>query len=180
MTSATSGSVAFGRLKWRRNGMAMLLGCLCVLTIVCEAIQSIPYLSEDRRHFKLTQPEECEALSPPPNSKYWDAMGQCNVCSSTPGCGFCRSTMTCAYGEEKGPDGPMSCPDWLFTPEDCPVNPYCNLATRCDDCAGMDQCVWCSSDATCMSVEESYGSTCQTLVTETPCPAVVVPSTSFK
>lgn len=158
----------------------MLLVCLCALTIVCDAIPATLIRSADGSKYTATDPEECEALSAPPNSKYWEAVGQCNICSSTPGCGFCRSTMTCAYGSETGPRGSMSCPDWLFTPEECPVNPYCNLATNCGACTRSTACAWCSSDATCMSFEESYGSTCQSLVTEAPCPIVVVPSTFLK
>lgn len=151
--------------------------CLWLLTLVCDAAMPELTLSEKGDAYLFTtQEEDCAALSAPANSKYWDAMGKCNACASVSGCGFCRSTMTCTLGDGAGPAGSIPCYDWIIEPEECPVNPRCEAATDCKACAGAAPCVWCASDATCMSVEESYGSTCQAMVSEPPCPEVVVPS----
>lgn len=184
MGSATaSESVASDRASGMTSGCmrsgraSVIVMAVCLLTVVCEALPLAVVIDRVAGTNKIYQAEDCEAISAPPTSKYWDAVGRCGDCVSIPGCGFCRSTMTCVYGAHGGPVSRMSCPDWLFYPEECPMNPHCNSWTECDTCARVPQCVWCSSDATCMSVEESYGSTCTSLVTETPCPVVVTPRT---
>ncbi|RLN45160.1 hypothetical protein BBJ29_003325 [Phytophthora kernoviae] len=121
----------------------------------------------------------CSALSPPVNTKFWEAMDRCYDCAAEPSCGFCRSTMTCVAGNVQGPYQQFQiwCSDWIPEAEACPVNPQCNTITDCEACAGSNECVWCASDASCMAVEEGYGSGCKALVSETPCPKVVVPET---
>ncbi|KAF4319608.1 hypothetical protein BBO99_00005954 [Phytophthora kernoviae] len=121
----------------------------------------------------------CSALSPPVNTKFWDAMDRCYDCAAEPSCGFCRSTMTCVAGNVQGPYQQFQiwCSDWIPEAEACPVNPQCNTITDCEACAGSNECVWCALDASCMAVEEGYGSGCKALVSETPCPKVVVPET---
>lgn len=119
----------------------------------------------------------CSALSPPENAKFWDAMDHCYACAAEPTCGFCQSTLTCAPGDANGPFDryKLWCGVWLSTIDSCPVNPQCSAITDCGTCAAASECVWCASDARCLSVEEGYGSGCKSLVSEAPCPAVIVP-----
>uniref|UniRef100_K3X8I9 Peptidase S74 domain-containing protein n=1 Tax=Globisporangium ultimum (strain ATCC 200006 / CBS 805.95 / DAOM BR144) TaxID=431595 RepID=K3X8I9_GLOUD len=57
----------------------------------------------DDGYFFKTTAELCKSLSPPENSKYWDAMDKCKPCTLVSGCGFCRSTMKCMLGDKLGP-----------------------------------------------------------------------------
>jgi hypothetical protein len=121
----------------------------------------------------------CSALSPPPDIPFWDAMDRCFDCAAEPACGFCRSTLTCVPGNLHGPYARYQiwCNDWIPEAEACPVNPQCDTITDCGSCAASDECVWCASDASCMAVEEGYGSGCKALVSDAPCPTVIVPGT---
>ncbi|KAG7388534.1 hypothetical protein PHYBOEH_007808 [Phytophthora boehmeriae] len=121
----------------------------------------------------------CSALSPPANTKFWEAMDRCYGCAAEPSCGFCSSTLTCVAGNLQGPYQQFQiwCSDWIPEAEACPVNPQCDAITDCGVCASSTECVWCASDASCMAVEEGYGSGCKALVREIPCPKVVVPET---
>ena len=120
-------------------------------------------------------PVNCSTLSPPENSKYWDAAEYCYSCASAWNCGYCQSTMKCEAGNMYAPFSGLSCPNWAYQPEACPVNPGCQHLTSCGLCAAASQCVWCTSDATCLALEECAGSSCSSFVFEEPCPTVVVP-----
>lgn len=119
----------------------------------------------------------CSALSPPPDTPFWQAMDRCYDCAAEPSCGFCRSTLTCVAGNLQGPFDRYQvwCSDWIPEAEACPVNPQCDTISGCGTCVASDECVWCASDASCMAVEEGFGSGCKALVSDAPCPTVIVP-----
>jgi hypothetical protein len=133
-------------------------------------------VTSSRYGFEIKGPVNCSSLSPIENSGYWQAMESCYACAIEESCGYCHSTMRCEEGNSFGPlSRDSSCPHWIFKAETCPINPECHQLTDCGICAAATQCVWCGSDARCMSVEESIGSSCRAIIAEEPCPAVIVP-----
>ena len=54
------------------------------------------------------------------------------------------------------------------------VVPTCGNYATCADCAVVDDCAWCGSAMTCMTVSEIFSKDCKGTVFEPPCPASFV------
>jgi len=40
----------------------------------------------------------------------------------------------------------------------------------CSSCASQEQCAWCASENTCLTISDAFSSDCRGIVFETPCP----------
>jgi len=80
----------------------------------------------------------CGAQCPEANS--------CDVCITTPGCGFCPAIEKCLTG---GPSGPNSsiCNGWLYNA--CPI---CSVYSSCTSCTDQSDCGWIDSTSSCVTV----------------------------
>lgn len=126
-------------------------------------------------------------------------MGNCTSCLSTPGCGFCLSSLECLTGSANGPASGPGCPDWIVSSSSCPGNyilvllfcfilllqrasqavccavpPACGGYNDCASCADVDECAWCASESRCISLSEAFSSNCRGTVFIPPCPASFV------
>jgi len=86
--------------------------------------------------------EDCATLTP-----------TCESCTSKTGCGWCKSSNSCFYGDSDGPHV-SSCQnaEWATTPEQCkaPVGgSACNEKTNCADCLSGSGCKFCIEGALC-------------------------------
>lgn len=95
----------------------------------------------------------------------------CGSCLEKSGCGWCKSTNSCLYGDSRGPRV-SSCPSdqWAITSAECNVvedDFDCYGITNCAECLSGSGCRWCiqgsicapaSSEATCFGgwLAESY------------------------
>ena len=77
----------------------------------------------------------------------------CDECTTKPGCGWCKGSNSCFYGDSDGPKV-SSCQDaeWAYTSEQCkgPVGGSdCSEKTNCADCLSGSGCNWCIEGSVC-------------------------------
>lgn len=74
----------------------------------------------------------------------------CGGCTTTPGCGWCRSSLTCMSGSPTGPATGRTCDSWAGTRSSC-ANPSdsCNSSGNCATCTLRSNCGWCSDSDSC-------------------------------
>lgn len=77
---------------------------------------------------------------------------ECGGCTTTPGCGWCRSSLSCMPGTPSGPTMGRTCPSWAGSRSSC-ANPSdsCNSSGNCASCTQRAGCGWCSDSDTCHS-----------------------------
>jgi hypothetical protein len=76
----------------------------------------------------------------------------CGTCLSKSGCGWCKATNSCLFGDASGPKV-SQCPsaDWSLTEEGCRVAPenQCGSITNCATCLSGTGCKWCIQGSRC-------------------------------
>lgn len=51
------------------------------------------------------------------------------------------------------------------------VMPTCSDYVDCLGCAGNDQCAWCASENSCVTVSDAFSKDCRGVVFDLPCPS---------
>jgi hypothetical protein len=96
-----------------------------------------------------TSQQDCATLTP-----------TCGACISKPGCGWCKTSNTCFYGDANGPKNDATCQsaDWSTTEQGCqaPVGgTSCGSKTNCADCLSGSSCKWCQEGTKCADSQSS-------------------------
>lgn len=117
---------------------------------------------------------QCSSFNDGIDGPYWDKVAMCGGCLDTAGCGYCLSTLECMDGDSIGPKDGSSCPSWISSKDECPVKPICHQFVSCNACANIDECAWCASEKSCMTVSDIFNTNCRGTVFDLPCPASFV------
>jgi len=96
-----------------------------------------------------TSQQDCATLTP-----------TCGACVAKPGCGWCKTSSTCFYGDANGPKNDATCQkaDWSVTEQGCqaPVGgTSCSSKTNCADCLTGSNCMWCQEGTKCSGIQSS-------------------------
>lgn len=88
----------------------------------------------------------------------------CGSCLAKSGCGWCKSSNSCLYGDADGPDyGQCNPADWAVTESGCSVvesEDQCGELTNCAACLSGTGCKWCIQGSLCAgesSNEDCFG-----------------------
>lgn len=77
----------------------------------------------------------------------------CGSCVAKSGCGWCKATNSCLYGDADGPDyGQCDLSDWTVTESGCNIvdsEEECAEITNCADCLSGEGCKWCIQGSIC-------------------------------
>lgn len=89
-----------------------------------------------------TSQEDCSTLT-----------HNCGSCLSKTGCGWCKDTNSCLFGDSNGPKV-SSCPDdkWAIATAECSVvddDFDCYGITNCAECLSGSGCRWCIQGSIC-------------------------------
>ena len=131
--------------------------------------------ADSRGHKRSTPPStSLFVYSNSPLLHYRAEVANCSACVTTPGCGYCLSTLQCVEGSSTGPADGLPCPSWLTSSGECPVVPTCDEHLNCNACAGDFECAWCASKGLCMVMSEIFSTDCRGTVFDQPCPTSFV------
>ena len=88
----------------------------------------------------------------------------CGSCLAKSGCGWCKSSNSCLFGNADGPEyGQCNAADWAITESGCSVvesEDQCGEITNCASCLSGTGCKWCIQGSLCAgesSAESCFG-----------------------
>ena len=91
----------------------------------------------------------------------------CGACVSKPGCGWCKTTNACYFGDSSGPKDDIDCQpvEWATNEQGCKsptttVGTTCEQQYNCAFCLSGTGCKWCIDGSKCrptQSTEECFG-----------------------
>lgn len=100
-----------------------------------------------------TSQEDCATLT-----------ANCGACVAKSGCGWCKSSNSCLYGDASGPDyGQCQLSEWTVTEEGCLIEAdgeRCEDQYNCAFCLSGSGCKWCIQGSKCApadSTEDCFG-----------------------
>ena len=114
--------------------------------------------------------QNCEDFSNE-GGDYYEAISDCDGCTSHAHCGFCLSTLQCLEGDFDGPSNGSPCNYWLTSTGECPEIPQCEQLSTCGACVDMEDCAWCASEQRCLTVSEIFMTECEGSIFDAPCPS---------
>ncbi|XP_006826010.1 uncharacterized protein LOC102805966 [Saccoglossus kowalevskii] len=84
---------------------------------------------------------------------YCDSIDECEECSSSTGCGWCDTTLSCASGDGSGPDE-GSCPSWFYY--------SCITIRDASDCSDKIKIINCEGNQCAVSTGNYFPGSCPT------------------
>lgn len=101
-----------------------------------------------------------------------DSMARCGVCTDTPHCRFCLTTLRCEDDSDDGDDAlpapallaaggnASACHAWALDALECPALIDCGH-TSCATCSRHEGCVWCGALDRCLAASDSALAPCE-------------------
>ncbi len=78
----------------------------------------------------------------------------CGSCLAKSGCGWCKSTNSCLFGNQNGPTSSFcQSADWAYNPQQCQIaasGTSCSAQNNCASCLSGSGCKWCIRGSKCV------------------------------